>query len=149
MRASSDYDAGHGASDYSTRAEINVTPLVDVMLVLLVVFMITAPLLASGIPVKLPKSAAVKAENPRAPIIVTIARDGVSYLGPEPLAPRDLAQRVRAEQNGQQDRIVYVRGDSEAPYGRMVEVMAQLNAAGVARISLVAQSEAATAPTKP
>jgi biopolymer transport protein ExbD len=135
--------------DYATRAEINVTPLVDVMLVLLVVFMITAPLLAAGIPVKLPKSGVLTPESPRAPIIVTIARDGASYLGGEPLAPRDLAIRVRERQGERQDRVVYVRGDREAPYGRMVEVMAQLNALGVSRISLVAQSDPSPSQARP
>lgn len=133
--------SGSVDDDYATRAEINVTPLVDVMLVLLVVFMITAPLLAAGIPVKLPKSGSLTPENPRGPIIVTIARDGASFLGAEQLAPRDLAVRVREQQGDQSDRPVYVRGDREVAYGRMVEVMAQLNAAGVSRISLVAQSE--------
>lgn len=134
---------GYDGDDYAARAEINVTPLVDVMLVLLVVFMITAPLLAAGIPVKLPKSSSVTPENPRAPIIVSVAKDGASFLGAEPLPPNDLAVRVRAQQTEGTgpERMVYVRGDREAPYGRIVEVMAQLNAAGVERVSLVAQSE--------
>jgi biopolymer transport protein ExbD len=133
----------HDDDDYAARAEINVTPLVDVMLVLLVVFMITAPLLAAGIPVKLPKSSSLTPENPRAPIIVSVAKDGASFLGTEPLPPRDLAARVRAQQTdgAGPERMVYVRGDRDAPYGRVVEVMAQLNAAGVTRVSLVAQSE--------
>jgi biopolymer transport protein ExbD len=139
VRGSGDY----GGDDYAARAEINVTPLVDVMLVLLVVFMITAPLLAAGIPVKLPKSSSVKPENPRAPIIVSIAKDGASFLGADPLPPHELAARVRAQQTEGTgpERMVYVRGDRDASYGRIVEVMAQLNAAGVARVSLVAQSE--------
>ncbi|MCC6889290.1 MAG: biopolymer transporter ExbD [Hyphomicrobiales bacterium] len=135
------------SDDYVARAEINVTPLVDVMLVLLVVFMITVPLLATGIPVKLPKTGAVTPDSPRAPIVVTISRDGIAFLGAEQIAPRDLALRIRDQQSEQPERTVYVRGDREAPYGRMVEVMAQLNAAGVTRISLVALSEPVPTPS--
>jgi biopolymer transport protein TolR len=131
---------GNSDGEYHTSAEINVTPLVDVMLVLLIVFMVTAPLLAAGVPVRLPEARGLAPETPRAPIVVSVTADGRTFLGPQELAGETLVREVMERRNGDATRIVYVRADREAAYGRVVELMGSLAAAGVSRLSLIAQS---------
>jgi biopolymer transport protein TolR len=118
-------------------AEINVTPFVDVMLVLLIVFMVTAPLLTVGVPVNLPKTKAQGLSQEREPLSVTIRRDGRIYLQNVPIAQDDLVPRLQAiAQNGYDERI-FVRGDKSVDYGRVMEVMGLLNGAGFTHIGLV------------
>jgi biopolymer transport protein TolR len=118
-------------------AEINVTPFVDVMLVLLIVFMVTAPLLTVGVPVNLPKTKAQALSQEREPLSVTIRRDGRIYLQNVPIAEDDLVPRLQAiAQNGYDERI-FVRGDKSVDYGRVMEVMGLLNGAGFTHIGLV------------
>ena len=118
-------------------AEINVTPFVDVMLVLLIVFMVTAPLLTVGVPVNLPKTKAQALSQEREPLSVTIRRDGRIYLQNVPIAQDDLVPRLQAiAQNGYDERI-FVRGDKSVDYGRVMEVMAMISAAGFTHIGLV------------
>jgi biopolymer transport protein TolR len=118
-------------------AEINVTPFVDVMLVLLIVFMVTAPLLTVGVPVNLPKTKAQALSQEREPLSVTIKRDGGIYLQNVPIAQEDLVPRLQAiAQNGYDERI-FVRGDKSVDYGRVMEVMGLLNGAGFTHIGLV------------
>jgi biopolymer transport protein TolR len=110
-------------------AEINVTPFVDVMLVLLIVFMVTAPLLTVGVPVDLPKTRAQALSQDREPLTVTLRRDGRIYLQNSPIADAIAA-------NGYDQRI-FVRGDKAVDYGRVMEVMALISAAGFTHIGLV------------
>jgi biopolymer transport protein TolR len=118
-------------------AEINVTPFVDVMLVLLIVFMVTAPLLTVGVPVNLPKTKAQPLSQEREPLSVTIRRDGGIYLQNAPIAEEDLVPKLTAiAQNGYDERI-FVRGDKSVDYGRVMEVMGLLNQAGFTHIGLV------------
>ena len=118
-------------------AEINVTPFVDVMLVLLIVFMVTAPLLTVGVPVDLPKTHAPALGQDREPLSVTVKRDGHIFLQNTPIAEDDLVTRLTAiSQNGYDQRI-YVRGDKSVDYGRVMEVMGLLSAAGFTHIGLV------------
>ena len=118
-------------------AEINVTPFVDVMLVLLIIFMVTAPLLTAGVPVELPKTQAKPLTEDREPLSVTIRKDGSVYLQQTKVSTDTLAERVRAiASNGYEERI-YVRGDTSVPYGRVIEVMAILNNAGFTKVGLV------------
>ncbi|GAA0576176.1 protein TolR [Rhizomicrobium electricum] len=118
-------------------AEINVTPFVDVMLVLLIIFMVTAPLLNPAIPVDLPHSKAQPVSENREPLSVTIKKDGRIYLMDKPIAAEDLVVRLKAiAENGVEERI-YVRGDTAVPYGRVIEVMGILNAAGFTKVGLV------------
>ena len=118
-------------------AEINVTPFVDVMLVLLIIFMVTAPLLTAGVPVDLPKTRAQPLSQDREPLSVTIRKDGRIYLQNTPVAPEDLVARLTAiAQNGMQERI-FVRGDTSVPYGKVMEVMAIMNTAGFTKVGLV------------
>ncbi|MDE2133402.1 MAG: protein TolR [Alphaproteobacteria bacterium] len=124
-------------------SDINVTPFVDVMLVLLIVFMVTAPLLTVGVPVDLPKTRAQVLGQDREPLAVTIRRDGQIYLQNTPIAQDELVPKLTAiAQNGYEQRI-FVRGDKAVDYGRVMEVMGMLSAAGFTHIGLV------TGPPKP
>jgi biopolymer transport protein TolR len=118
-------------------AEINVTPFVDVMLVLLIVFMVTAPLLTVGVPVDLPKTRAPALGQDREPLSVTIKRDGTIFLQKEPIPENQLVDRLMAvAANGYNQRI-FVRGDTQANYGKVMQVMGLLAAAGFTHIGLV------------
>ena len=118
-------------------AEINVTPFVDVMLVLLIVFMVTAPLLTIGVPVDLPKTRAQALGQDREPLSVTIKRDGGIYLQNTPVAEEDLVAKMTAISANGYDQRVFVRGDKSVDYGRVMEVMGLLSAAGFTHIGLV------------
>jgi len=118
-------------------AEINVTPFVDVMLVLLIIFMVTAPLLTAGVPVDLPKTRAKPLSEDREPLSVTVRKDGGIYLQNTLITPETLVVRLTAlAQNGTEERI-FVRGDTSVPYGKVMEVMAILNTAGFTKVGLV------------
>ncbi|MEI9994964.1 MAG: protein TolR [Rhizomicrobium sp.] len=118
-------------------AEINVTPFVDVMLVLLIVFMVTAPLLTVGVPVDLPKTKAQTLGQDREPLSITVKRDGAIFLQNTPIAEDALVEKLGAiSANGYEQRI-FVRGDKAVDYGRVMEVMGLLSAAGFTHIGLV------------
>ena len=118
-------------------AEINVTPFVDVMLVLLIVFMVTAPLLTVGVPVDLPKTKAQALSQDREPLAVTVKKDGTIYLQNSPVPEDELVPKLTAiAANGYEQRI-FVRGDRSVDYGRVMEVMARISAAGFTHIGLV------------
>jgi biopolymer transport protein TolR len=140
---SSDSDDEFGAAPLS---EINVTPLVDVMLVLLIIFMVAAPLMTVGVPVQLPKTAAPKVSQPKQPVVVTIDEQGQPFLDKEPLAPEVVMPRLRELASADPTQVVLVRGDRAVPYGRIVEVMGQINAAGFTKVSLVAQAPSGPTP---
>ncbi len=121
-------------------SEINVTPLVDVMLVLLVIFMITAPLLNNGVPIQLPESAANPLPTDVKPVEVSIDPQGIVYIGDEPIS--DAALRVRFMELAELQRQpgaegINLRGDTALQYGRMMQVMGEMNAAGITKIGLV------------
>ncbi|MDO9587090.1 MAG: ExbD/TolR family protein [Brevundimonas sp.] len=124
-------------------SEINVTPLVDVMLVLLIIFMISAPLLTVGVPIELPKTEAGAVEASQEPVVVSIQRDGAIYIGESEVAWDRLVLRV-AEDGGEnaRDKPVFVRADGRAPYQAVVRVMARLNAAGFTKLNLITDTAA-------
>ncbi|MGZ5925717.1 MAG: protein TolR [Rhizomicrobium sp.] len=118
-------------------SEINVTPFVDVMLVLLIVFMVTAPLLTVGVPVDLPKTRAPALGQDKEPLSVTVSRDGKIYLQKEVVTEEALVPKLQAiSQNGYDQRI-FVRGDMTVDYGRVMVVMGLLASAGFTHIGLV------------
>ncbi|HVC56606.1 MAG TPA: biopolymer transporter ExbD [Stellaceae bacterium] len=125
---------------YQPLAEINVTPMVDVMLVLLVIFMVTAPLLTVSVPVDLPKTTAVKVTEPKQPIIVSINHDDAVFIGNKPVAAADLKRRLDALAAEDPGRIVYVRGDRRIAYGRLMDLLGLVNTAGFAKVSLMAEA---------
>ncbi len=121
-------------------AEINVTPLVDVMLVLLIIFMVTAPLMTSGVQVDLPESKAEALAQEQDPVAVTIDPSGVIYLNDEPVAPEDLGPRldaIRAASTEEGGPRVHLRADQTLNYGQVIGVMGELNRAGLRRVALV------------
>jgi len=120
--------------------EINVTPLVDVMLVLLIIFMITAPLLAKGVKVNLPQAKAAQPLNQKDPIIVTIGKDGKVSLGSDATTIEALVDGVRILMGDDLTRVVHVRGDNDAVYGEVVKVMDRLASNGITHIAIMTNS---------
>jgi len=118
-------------------SEINVTPFVDVMLVLLIVFMVTAPLLTVGVPVDLPKTRAQALGQDREPLAVTIRSNGQIYLQNTLVSEDDLVPKLTAISGNGYDQRIFVRGDKSVDYGRVMEVMALISAAGFTHIGLV------------
>jgi biopolymer transport protein TolR len=131
-----------GGGRHRPLADINVTPLVDVMLVLLIVFMITAPLLAAGMRIDLPQVKSALPQNAKEPVVVTIGRDGQLSLGREPVTREALAMAVKAQFAGDV-RPIHLRGDREAPYGEIVAVIDHLAANGLTKVALLAHARAA------
>jgi len=122
---------------YSQISEINVTPFVDVMLVLLIVFMVTAPLLTVGIPVDLPKVKASALTDQKDPIEITIKLDGTLYLGESEVEVENLIPRLNAITDQNTEARIYVRGDRVVAYGRIMEIMSLINSAGYIKVALV------------
>jgi biopolymer transport protein TolR len=122
-------------------AEINVTPFVDVMLVLLIVFMVTAPLLTVGVPIDLPKTQAKQMEGDSKPITVSIKADGKIYLQEAEVDADKLVSTLQAIAKNGLDERVFVRGDKDADYGTIMRVMGRLNSAGYKKIGLVTLEE--------
>ena len=128
-----------GAERYTPLAEINVTPMVDVMLVLLVIFMVTAPLLSVAVPLDLPKSQAPHLADPKKPIIVSLARSGDTFLGDERVADSALEPRLAALAAKDPSRVVFVRGDRTITYAQLMNVLGLVSRAGFAKVSLLAE----------
>ena len=121
-------------------SEINVTPFVDVMLVLLIVFMVTAPLLTVGIPVDLPKVKASALTDQKDPIEITVKLDGTLYLGESEVEVENLIPRLNAITDQNTEARIYVRGDRVVAYGRVMEIMSLINSAGYVKVALVTQN---------
>jgi biopolymer transport protein TolR len=120
-------------------SEVNVTPMVDVMLVLLIIFMVTAPLLTVGVQVDLPKTKASIIRGEDEPIAITITADGQLYLQETEIELNGLLPRLTAITGNNPDVRIFVRGDSSVNYGRVMEVMGAINAAGYSKVALVTQ----------
>ncbi len=128
-----------GRSRRAPMAEINVTPMVDVMLVLLIIFMVTAPLLVAGVPVNLPDSRAKALEQDKKPVQLSLNTDGQLFIGDKPVTAEELPLRLAAiaDQGGDKPPIIYLRADTGLDYGEVMRVMGELNRAGLNRVSLV------------
>jgi biopolymer transport protein TolR len=124
---------------YRPMAEINVTPLVDVMLVLLVVFMVTAPLLTVGVPVDLPQTAAPPITEPKEPLVISIDASGQIFVQDAVIQTQALVPRLQAITDNNPDAPLYVRADKSIDYGRVLDVMSLVSAAGFRKVSLIAQ----------
>jgi biopolymer transport protein TolR len=125
---------------YQPMSAINVTPMVDVMLVLLVIFMVTAPLLTVGVPVDLPQTKAPAITEPKEPLVITIDHAGKIYLQNSALASDDeLAPKLEAVTRNNPNAVIYVRGDRAVDYGRILEVMGLVSEAGFNKVSLIAE----------
>ena len=131
---------GKARRRYTQMSEINVTPFVDVMLVLLIVFMVTAPLLTVGIPVDLPKIKANALTDQKDPLEITLKLDGNVYLGESLVEVENLIPRLDAITDQNTQARIYVRGDRSVSYGRVMEIMSIINSAGYIKVALVAQN---------
>jgi biopolymer transport protein TolR len=129
-----------GEDRYQPLAEINVTPMVDVMLVLLVIFMVTAPLLTVGVPLDLPKTKAATISDPKPPVILSLNRAGEVFIGDERVDLGDLSERRSGLAAEDPTRIVYVRGDQTISYAQLMEALGIVNRAGFTKVSLVAEA---------
>ena len=120
-------------------SEINVTPMVDVMLVLLIIFMVTAPLLTVGVPLDLPKTTAAELMQPKEPVVLSLDRAGDTFIGNEPVAAADLKNRLAQLAAEDPERIVYVRGDRAISYAQLMDALGLVNTAGFTKVSLLAE----------
>jgi len=128
-----------GGRRHRPMGEINVTPFVDVMLVLLIVFMVTAPLLTVGVEVDLPKTKAGAINADAAPLVVSIKSDGSLYLQETAVEAEVLIPRLKAISNANPDVRIFVRGDKAVTYGEVLGVMGRIQSAGFEKVALVAQ----------
>lgn len=127
-------------------SEINVTPFVDVMLVLLVIFMITAPLLTVGVHVDLPETKASTIKGNDEPLAVSVDKDGKVYIQDSETAVDEIAAKLRAITSNNSDIRIFVRGDAGVNYGRVMEIMGVINAAGFRKVALIARQPGSRKP---
>ena len=132
---------------YRPLSEINVTPLVDVMLVLLIIFMVTAPLMTSGVSVDLPKTDAQPLNTDSQPLTVTINAGGDIFLQDQQVELPDLVAKLQAIAENNQERRIFVRGDKDLAYGRIMQVMGTITQGGFTKVALLAEQPSALAPT--
>jgi biopolymer transport protein TolR len=128
---------GSSQRDTTTIAQINVTPLVDVMLVLLVIFMVTAPIIQQGVQVNLPQAKAGAIPGTEELLVVTIAKNGKVYLNDNPLTLAELGDKLRAIRKLQADKQVYLRADQDVRYGLVMRAVAEIKQAGIERLGMV------------
>ena len=129
-------------------SDINVTPMVDVMLVLLVVFMITAPLLTVGVPVDLPKTAASRIVGQDEPLVITVDAEGRLFLQDTEITMEQLVPRLAAITGAKRDTRIFLRGDNAITYGRVMDVMGRVNLAGFKRVALITKFPESAARTR-
>ena len=127
---------GHGRRR-APMAEINVTPLVDVMLVLLIIFMVTAPLLVAGVPVNLPDSRAKALDQPQKPVQISLSADGKLFIDDVETPLAAFSSRLGSIPKGDQAPLIYLRADRTLDYGRVMAVMGELSRAGLTKVALV------------
>ena len=121
--------------------EINVTPFVDVMLVLLIVFMVTAPLLTVGVPLELPETRGQQLQTSKEPLTISVQRDGKVYIQESQVTLDEIAPKLRAIAKSGYEEQIFVRGDKGIDYGTVMRVMGRIKSAGFTKVSLVTESE--------
>jgi len=142
MNIASSSRGGRGRSRRKpVMAEINVTPMVDVMLVLLIIFMVSAPLLTVGVPLDLPQTQAKSLDNDKNPLTLSVNLKGQVFLNDTEIALDDLVPKLKAitDARGGADERIFVRGDKHVDYGTVMKVMGRLSAAGFRRVALVTE----------
>ncbi|MEN9708217.1 MAG: hypothetical protein RIQ68_625 [Pseudomonadota bacterium] len=130
-----------GVPRYAAMCEINMTPFIDVMLVLLIIFMVAAPLLATGVPIDLPQTKAAALNIDQKPLSVAIDDKGAIFLADQPVEAEALPEKLQAMAKEGFDERIYVRGSKGVPYGRVAEVMSIITAAGYKKVALVTEQE--------
>jgi biopolymer transport protein TolR len=136
-----------GEGLYQPLAEINVTPLVDVMLVLLIIFMVTAPLMTSGVSVDLPKTNAQQINSDSQPLTVSINAQGDIFLQDQQVDLPDLVTKLQAIAQNNPERRIFVRGDKDLAYGRIMQVMGTINQGGFTKVALLAEQTGVSPPS--
>jgi biopolymer transport protein TolR len=132
---------GRGGRRAAPVSEINITPFVDVMLVLLIIFMVAAPLMTAGVPVDLPETAAKPLQGDNEPITISVTADGKIFIQNTEIPMDEVVPKLTAiAENGYEERI-FVKGDQTAAYGTMMQIMGRINAAGFKRLGLVTLAE--------
>lgn len=124
---------------YRPMAEINITPMVDVMLVLLIIFMVAAPLMVTGVPIELPKTSAAKLGQSKKPMVVTLTADGRLQVRNDFIPRDELIPKLREIRATEGDAVVYVRADKKNPYGEVMDLLGQVGQSGFGRVSLLSQ----------
>ena len=132
-------NGGNGRARYKPMSEINVTPMVDVMLVLLVIFMVAAPLLTVGVAVELRQTKAPAITEQKEPLVITVNAEGKLFLQNSTVADDELIPRLQAITKNNPQADIYVRGDRAINYGRVMEVMGIVSAAGFSKVSLITE----------
>ena len=145
MGASLHSAGGRGGRQRHRVSEINVTPMVDVMLVLLIIFMVAAPMMTAGVPVDLPKTSAKALPGNDEPLSVSVASDGKVYLQETAVKIDDLVEKLRAIAKQKDDIRIFVRGDKSVDYGRVMQVVGTINGAGFTKVALVTEQADAAA----
>ncbi len=130
-----------GVPRYGAMAEINMTPFIDVMLVLLIIFMVAAPLLATGVPIDLPETKAAALNVDQKPISVAVDEKGGIFLMDQPVSVEDLPSKIQVLAKGGFDERIYVRGSKDVNYGRVAQVMSIIISAGYKKVALVTEQE--------
>src|ERR1700751_351534 len=128
-----------GVPRYGAMADINMTPFIDVMLVLLIIFMVAAPLLTTGVAVDLPKASATALNVERKPVAISLNEQGQLYVMDEPTADADLVSKLQAASQSDVDQRIYLRASKTVPYGRVAEIMAAVTSAGLKKVALVTE----------
>ena len=141
--------AGDGFGGYRPMSEINVTPFVDVMLVLLIIFMVAAPLMMVGVPLDLPKTDAARIAQTREPIVVSVDMQGQLFIAEEQIPAELLVARLSEMRAADPDVTIYVRGDKGIEYGQVMKVLGQVGQAGFPKVSLIAEAESGGLPATP
>ena len=126
--------------DRGTMSQINVTPLVDVMLVLLVIFMVTAPMMQQGVQVNLPKAETKSLSPKEDTLVVSVDKSGKTFINTNEVQADQLKDKLNSMLAGREKREVFLKADSSVPYGEVVRVMAQIKGAGVERLGMVTES---------
>jgi len=124
---------------YRPMAEINITPMVDVMLVLLIIFMVAAPLMVAGVPLELPNTSAARVSQSKKAMVVSLAGDGALYIREEQVSSDSLVPRLRELRAAEGDTVVYVRADKKSSYGDVMDVLGRVGESGYGRVSLLSQ----------
>jgi biopolymer transport protein TolR len=131
-------------------SEINVTPLVDVMLVLLIIFMVTAPMLQEGVSVELPraKGGPLPRKQTKENIVISVSKEGAVYINDKPVPITELPAKIVAATKQAPSREVFLRADTKVPYGTVVQIMAELRAAGIASLGMITTPKEEPAPAR-
>jgi biopolymer transport protein TolR len=125
---------GQRADSFS---EINITPMVDVMLVLLIIFMVAAPMMTSGVTVDLPQTSASPVSGQDEPLAVTVTSDGKVYIQKTPVLLKNLQEKLRSITAQKKDTRIFVRGDKNVDYGKIMQVVSEINTAGYSKVALI------------